>query len=299
MHTDHLKRSVIDRDSLAAVPRRFTSVDRGSFDAVADLYDRVRPGYPEESLDQIVELTGLPRRGAVLEIGPGTGQLSVPIAERGYHLTAVELGRHLAERARRNLSGYPRATVLCGRFEDVELPPASFDTVVAATSFHWLDAETAYPKAASLLRPTGSLALLWNIHVDIERGFFADSEEVYARIAPELLGPSRPGRASERTARAREIEASGCFGAVETRSTPWRAQYSVPRYLDLLSTYSDHIGLDPETRTELFTELGALIRRRYRGRVDKRYETIVYVAPVRTSACSAGVDPGLGKESVP
>lgn len=253
---------------------------RPPFDAVADLYDRVRPGYPEKSVDDLAELSGLKPPCRVLEIGAGTGQLSVPLAEHGYELTAVELGPHLAERARRNLAGYSRATVINGRFEDVDLPAERFDVVTAATSFHWLDPATAYPRAASLLRPGGSLALLWNIHVDTDQGFFAASEEVYARIAPQLLGTGSSVRARDRSARAAEIESSGCFGHVEVRATPWRAEYSLAGYLDLLSTYSEHITLDQATRTRLFDELSALIRGRFRGRVVKHYETVVYVAPV-------------------
>lgn len=258
------------------MPRR-----RPPFDAVADIYDRVRPGYPDESVDDLVELARLPRRGRVLEIGPATGQLSVSIAERGYALTAVEVGPALAERARRNLSAYPDAEVVCARFEDVELTPGSFDLVVAATSFHWLDPQTALPKAATLLRRTGALGLLWNIHVDTDQGFFAESEDVYARIAPQLLGPGTSARAKDRDARAHEIKDSGCFGEVEMRSSAWSVEYSAARYLELLSTYSDHIDLDPATRERLFDGLSELIRTRYRGRVEKQYETVLYVAPVR------------------
>jgi len=170
--------------------------------------------------------------------------------------------------------------VLCARFEDVELTPRSFDVVTAATSFHWLDPETAYPKAASLLRPTGSLALLWNNHVDGELGYFAASQEVYARIAPDLFAKDTAARGIDRTARATEIDASGCFGDVQVRVTAWEADYSAARYLELLSTYSDHLALDADTRRRLFAELAALIHSRFRGRVQKHYETIVYVAQV-------------------
>ncbi len=270
------------------MPRR-----RPPFDAVADLYDRVRPGYPDESVDDLVELARLPRRGRVLEIGPATGQLSVSIAERGYSLTAVEVGPALAERARRNLSAYSDAKVVCARFEDVELPPRSFDVVVAATSFHWLDPATAYPKAATLLRPTGALGLLWNVHLNTDEGFFAESEEVYARVAPHLLGPGTSARAKDRHARAAEIDASECFGDVQVRSSAWSAEYSASRYLELLSTYSDHIELDPDVRQRLFDGLSELIRTRYRGRVKKHYETVLYVAPVRPEG-SRGHGPEAG-----
>src|SRR3712207_5907464 len=81
---------------------------RATFDGAALLYDRVRPGYPEELFDDVVARTGLPRGGRVLEIGCGTGQATVPLARRGYCVLCVELGENLAAVARRNLASYPR-----------------------------------------------------------------------------------------------------------------------------------------------------------------------------------------------
>ena len=114
---------------VAAVPRRPDVAVR----PVADVYDRVRPGYPDEALDALVTLARLPRRGRILEAGAGTGQLTVPLAERGYHVTAVEVGEHLAERLRRNVREYDDVDVICARFEDVQLRQSSFDLVTAAT----------------------------------------------------------------------------------------------------------------------------------------------------------------------
>ncbi|MCW2974924.1 MAG: methyltransferase, partial [Actinomycetia bacterium] len=68
---------------------------RAPFDRVAELYDRARPTYPS---DLIVDVAALGPR--VLEIGPGTGQATRALAERGAQVTAVELGKSLAELAR-------------------------------------------------------------------------------------------------------------------------------------------------------------------------------------------------------
>ena len=58
-----------------------------NFGQVAELYARVRPGYLPRVFDDLVTLTGLPEGGRILEIGPATGQATVPLAERGYHIT--------------------------------------------------------------------------------------------------------------------------------------------------------------------------------------------------------------------
>ena len=72
---------------------------RDSFDEVPELYDRVRPGYPEAVFDDLVSLAGLVAGSRVLELGPGTGQATVPLARRGLAVTAVELGSGLGEAA--------------------------------------------------------------------------------------------------------------------------------------------------------------------------------------------------------
>src|SRR6266542_825941 len=77
---------------------------RETFDEVAELYDQVRPDYPAQLFDDLVSLSGLPESGRVLEVGAGTGISTLPLAERGYRVVAVELGDDLAAVARKKLS---------------------------------------------------------------------------------------------------------------------------------------------------------------------------------------------------
>ena len=201
---------------------------RTTFDGAAQLYDEVRPGYPEELFDDVVSLSGIPPGGRVLEIGCGTGQATLPFARRGFRVLCVELGENLAAVARRNLASYPRAEVLTADFGDVPLPEGVFDLAISATAFHWLDPAVAYPKVARALRPGGTIALFWNEHVFSEAsgGFFGAAQEAYERETPEIVGPDdhkglpRPHELPDRTA---EIEASGLFGGVVRRDYLGRA----------------------------------------------------------------------------
>jgi ubiquinone/menaquinone biosynthesis C-methylase UbiE len=56
---------------------------RATFDGVAERYDEARPRCPASLVDDLVARAGLRPGSWVLEIGPGTGQLTVALAARG------------------------------------------------------------------------------------------------------------------------------------------------------------------------------------------------------------------------
>jgi SAM-dependent methyltransferase len=155
---------------------------RATFDEAAERYDRARPGYPPAVFDDLAELAGVGPGCRVLEIGCGTGQAAVPLAERGCGIVAVELGAGLAAVARRNLACFPDTRVVVAAFEDWPLPPEPFDVVVAATAFHWVDPAVRVARAADALRPVGALAVIATHHVaGGDQGFFAEVQDCYLR----------------------------------------------------------------------------------------------------------------------
>jgi len=93
---------------------------RSTFDEVPELYDRARPGYPAALFDDLIRDASLRPGSRVVEIGPGTGQATRALAERGLAVTAVELGPGLAAVARRNLAGFPGVEVVTADLETWE-----------------------------------------------------------------------------------------------------------------------------------------------------------------------------------
>lgn len=256
--------------------------DRTLFDTVAELYDRARPTYPAEVFDDVAKLAGLRQGSRVLEIGCGTGQATLPLARRGYRITAVELGANLAAVARRNLAAYPDVEVIAAAFEDWQVSDEPFDVVFAATAFHWLDAATALPKIAAALRPGGSLAILSGGHVEGGTSqFFVDVQQCYERHMPGTPPGLRLSRAEDLPAGAPKVEASGLFGPVTSRRYVWLREFTTRTYLDELGTYSSHLALDEEHRRALLSCIATLIDQRYGGRITKAYVTDLNVARVR------------------
>jgi ubiquinone/menaquinone biosynthesis C-methylase UbiE len=143
--------------------RRPESTARGYgkvFDEIAAEYDRHRPAYPDELVDQACRVAGIGSGDHVLEIGCGTGQLTRSLVARGLHVTALEPGTSLIALARQNLHGAGEVEFINARFEDASLPRERFRAVFCASAFHWVDPEVSWRKAADVLVPGGTLALV-------------------------------------------------------------------------------------------------------------------------------------------
>jgi len=248
-----------------------------AFDEAAELYDAVRPGYPNELFDDIAKLTGLDAGSKVLEVGCGAGQATVGFAERSYKVVCVDPGGRLVEVARRKLEGYP-VEFIVSRFEDW-VPLENFDLVACGTAWHWVEPEVGYSRAAAALGHGGFIALFWNLHPTPFTGFFVDVQSVYNRVVPEWRNPGeRPSTAQRIEEASRSVEASGLFEKPVVRQYRWKKNYSRDDYLRLLDTYSDHRALPMAVRSRLYREVGRLINEEYRGVVERPYLTALFVA---------------------
>jgi SAM-dependent methyltransferase len=252
---------------------------RRTFDTAAELYDRARPGYPAALFDDLSTLAGVGRGCRVLEIAPGTGQATEPLAERGCAIVAVELGAEMAAVARRRLARFPNVDIVVAPFEQFPLPAEPFDLVLCATAFHWLDPAVRIVKPARALRPGGALAVIDTHHVagGTER-FFADAQACYERWDPSTPPGLRLEPSDTIPCDAAEIDRSGLFEPVTFRRYETDIDYTTREYLDVLLTYSGHIALPDEGRQRLLDCIANLIDRDHGGRIVKRYMTELRVA---------------------
>jgi SAM-dependent methyltransferase len=169
---------------------------RVAFDLDADAYDRTRPVCPPQLFDDLMRLARLKPGAHALEIGCGTGQATIPLADRGLTVTAIELGDRLAALARRNTAHLPNVAVHTDAFEDWQPPAHTFDAVVACNSLHWIDPVCRYVKPARLLTPGGALAVAacrWACPEDSEP-FHREVEEDYRAVGYQGKPPPAPGR---------------------------------------------------------------------------------------------------------
>ena len=140
-----------------------------SFGAAAQAYAAARPSYPVEAV-RFVLPEGARR---VLDLGAGTGKLTSVLLDLGLEVVAVE-----PDDAMRALVD-PRAEVLAGTAEDVPAADGSVDAVVVGQAWHWFDEATALASVRRVVRPGGTLGLLWNV---------LDDSDGWPRELAQLIG---------------------------------------------------------------------------------------------------------------
>ncbi len=127
------------------------------FGTAAAAYAEHRPDYAPAAVRWALE----PAPGTkVVDLGAGTGKLTAVLVAQGADVIAVEPDPAMLSELRRAL---PTVHALPGSAEDIPLPDASVDAVLAGQALHWFDMDVAGPEIARVLVPGGILAGLWNV----------------------------------------------------------------------------------------------------------------------------------------
>jgi SAM-dependent methyltransferase len=261
------------------------------FGEVAELYDRIRAGYPDAVFDDVLSFAGPggPRLRA-LEVGAGTGKATVGFAARGLEILALEPSAAMAAVARRNCRPFPGVRVESASFEDWPAAVGGFGLVFSAQAWHWITPEVRYRKAAQALRPGGTLALLWNRVRWRGEPWRDDLEDLYRRLAPDLYArrPGFPGLIPrpEDGDRVGEMRGTGLFRDETERTYSWPATFTADSFIDLLQSQSDHRLLAEDSRAELFGAVRKVIAS-YGGEIGVPHMTLLVLGRLREDGALA------------
>jgi SAM-dependent methyltransferase len=263
----------------ASSARRYGTV----FDEIATENDRHRPVYPDELVDQACRAAAIGSGDHVLEVGCGTGQLTRGLAARGLRVTALEPGPRLVALARQNLEGAGEVDFVNARFEDAVLPRRHFQAVFSASAFHWIDPGVSWQKAADVLVPGGTLALVQYFGLEEPRTK-EDQEAALAairRVAPDVAATwpayrdldatlagmeQRRGNVSEVWAWLGSYDigkdyAGRLFGDVQVAVMPKLIEHTPDELNALVRTLSFYARLSPGQRQALERENEAVYQR--------------------------------------
>ena len=217
-----------------------------SFGGAAATYERGRPPYPPEALDWLLP----PGARRVLDLGAGTGKLTRELVARGLDVVAVEPLEGMRAELSRVL---PDTPVLDGSAEHIPLPDGSVDAVLAAQAWHWVTPQRAAPEVARVLRPGGTLGLVWN-----ERD---EREPWVSRLNRIVEEQGRKKQADELRAHNDHDnpQVGPPFGPLERHLVEWVHHSSVPEVVDMIASRSYVILLPPERRDALLADVRQLL----------------------------------------
>ena len=286
------------------------------FDEVAAEYDRQRPAYPDELVDQACRIAGIGSGDQVLEVGCGSGQLTRALAARGLHVTALEPGPSLIALARGNLAGAGEVEFVNARFEDAALPRGRFRAVFSASAFHWVDPEVSWQKAADVLVPGGTLALVQYFGLSEPRTERDQEAALGAirKVAPDVAADwpayrdldatlagteQRRGNVSQVWAWLGSYDvgrdyAGRLFGDVQVAVMPKLVEHTADEVNALLRTMSFYARLSPGQRQALARENEAIYQR-----LGRRIRASVVTALVTARSSAEGDDHRISPQGTP
>ena len=251
------------------------------FGEVAEDFDRVRLGYPDDLVEDVLSFSRLADSGRrVLEVGAGTGKATLAFAARGVPIVALEPDEAMAAVLAHHVAGVRNVRVVRCRFEDYG-PDEAFGLLYAADAWHWTEPILRWRLAAEALVRGGTLALFWNRDRIEDTSLRNAMVEVLTEIAPVVVvndaqpEPNRllnEGPGSELTQRSE-------FGDVVSRIFTSRLIIPGVDYLTYMSTRSQIRMQTEPTRKRLFAALTDVFSRD----VPVVVHSVLYLAR-RTSA---------------
>ena len=231
------------------------------FNERAEDYDSARPSYPAELWTTLREQGLLEPGLRALDLGAGTGQATGPLVAAGLSVTAVEPGPRLAERLR---ARYPGASVVADRAEDLGMPDASFDLVVAATAVHWFDLDVVLPKISRLLAPGGRFTVWRNVFGDptVTTPFRQRVGDIVRRRDPRQRRSPDP---EDLDATVERLTRGGMFELVQTSTYRWSVDLSAEHVRRLFGTFSDWSESEAAQAGAAVEELGGSVVEHYQS----------------------------------
>jgi SAM-dependent methyltransferase len=243
-----------------------------SFGAVAQAYERFRPGYPMELFDIVMSYAGQPLRTA-LEIGAGTGKATRLFAQRGVTVTATEPDGAMLAELRKHVS--PTVKTVQAAFEDLQ-PAQTYALVYAAAALHWTNPQDRWSRVAALLQPGGVFASFGGPvqladpaveeAVRVVRAPFLDSDEIPSPDAtPAEHDMQWPGT---------ELQRSEWFADVQQSVLARRFTMSPHEYIGYLSTVSAYLALPASDQQQVYSRVMQVLP----ARVDIVADITVHLA---------------------
>ncbi|MEV6072070.1 class I SAM-dependent methyltransferase [Nocardia sp. NPDC052001] len=163
----------------------------GLFAGTAWHYARFRPGYPQVFLDEVIRRANLDGTGRLLDLGCGTGQLTLELAAHVADAVGVDPEPEMLTEAARqaHARGISNVTWAHGSSSDLPGRLGRFRLVTMGRSFHWMDRARVLTALDEMVEDNGILVIasdaflirpitIWQRTIeDVQRRFLPNGQD--------------------------------------------------------------------------------------------------------------------------
>ena len=222
---------------------------RRIFDTIPEQFDKYRVHYSPALFAQFIEMAGITKGSAVLELGPGTGQATEPVLDTGCDYHAIEIGDNFCNVLQRKYGHRPNFTLIHDDFITHDFGDQRFDAIYSAATIQWIPEEVAFSKTFALLKPGGTLAMMKLIG-----DYKTPNEALYKRIQQVYdtwYKPDKPYTI------AFKYENALNYGYVDFKRQDFYGQrvLTTNDYIGYCGTHSDHLTIPEPYKTPFFNGL--------------------------------------------
>ncbi|HUD07350.1 MAG TPA: class I SAM-dependent methyltransferase [Candidatus Saccharimonadales bacterium] len=245
-----------------------------SFKDNAQLYEKVRPGYPDTWISDLQEVVKLNKKSKILEVGSGTGKATSDLIKVSKHVTCLDPAKEMLEIAE---SKFPTLKFINLTFEEFNSDEL-YDLIISATAWHWVDPAVGYKKAYDLLVESGFMAIIRYYHIDSDPKSFHNRAQYIYEYYNKATSSKRHAEQLNRIKEDALALNNNYFQLVKKFEYKWQVNYSIEDYLALRNTYSDHITMDPADRLKMEHQLKEFAQKEFGGKLTKKYTTVLFIA---------------------
>lgn len=213
--------------------------DGTRFGEAAQAYSEGRPSYPAAAVNWMLGDVPL----TVLDLGAGTGKLTVPVVAQGHQVVAVDPDASMLASLNERL---PDIDARVGTAEQIPLPDAGVDAVVLGQAWHWVDVPAASREVARVMRPGGVLGLVWNIRDESVPWVAALTRAMHPSVAEQFIAAGDP-------------TVDPPFTTLESRQFAWTAPRSREALVAMVHSRSYYIVADADGRAAIDDRVQAVL----------------------------------------
>ncbi len=232
-----------------------------TFGKVSSLYDKSRVTYPKELIDDIITYSKIKPNAMILDVGCGSGQATLPFAERGYNTVGLDISKELITIAKKKCSQFKNTKFELSSFEKAKFNKNSFGLITSGLAWHWVKPDGRYEKAHQILKDNGALAFFWSYQQKGKSEIVKEVGKVLDKYGLKGAGPVGSRMKDYAYFTYNELQENPLFSNIEKRKYSIPTPFSREKYIGLVLTYSWVLKLPQNEQKQLKEDLTRVLHR--------------------------------------